>query len=51
MACRHMSNVENGYTADMIFKCSLQTLHMQMKFKCVMIVQIIQEQSLNYNPL
>ena len=49
MACRHMSNVEN--IADMIFKCSLQTLHLQMKFKCVMIVQIKQEQSLNYNPL
>ena len=46
-----MTNVENWYTADMIFKCSLQTLHMQMEFKCVMIVQIIQEQSLNYNPL
>ena len=35
----------------MIFKHSLQTLKMQMKITCAMFVQIIQEQSLDYNPL
>ena len=34
----------------MILKFS-QTLHMQMKFTRVVIVQIIQEQSLDYNLL
>ena len=51
MACTCISNVENRYTVNMIYKPSSQTLHIQMKFKCVMIVQIIQENSLDYNPL
>ena len=38
-------------TVNMIFKCSLQSLYMPMKSTHVMIVQIIQEQSLDYNPL
>ena len=38
-------------TVKMIFKCFLQPLHVQMKFTRVMIVQIIQEQPLDCNPL
>ena len=35
----------------MIFKHSSQHLQMQIKFTYAMIVQIIPEQSLDYNPL
>ena len=53
MACTHISMCKSDNTVklNMILKRFFQMLHMQMKFTHVMIVQIIQEQSLGYNPL
>ena len=53
MACtrRSMYKSDNTVKLNMIFKCFFQMLHTKMKFTHVMIMQIIQEQSLDYYAL
>ena len=53
MAFTHISmyKSDNTIKLNMIFKYFFQMLHTKMKFTHVMIMQIIQEQSLDYYPL
>ena len=50
IACWLISARESDNTINTIFKCFSQTLRLQMKFRRIMILQITQEQSLDYNP-